>query len=136
MSGRIATPIYAAALLLTISWPVGADTPTYKLTRTEVERLSRGMQETLAGLQYLLNGYQVRQFLSLDGDAARIDGVNILALQAEILERDEHVVVAIVPYFAGWSHFVDRHFAPDLTPVVRHTVPDEHFPRFMRRLFC
>ena len=45
--------------------------PQYKVTREDVESLSPGMQAIFAGLQYLLNGYQTRQFLDLANDVER-----------------------------------------------------------------
>ena len=63
----------AIALLAVMAGAVSgaADTPTYTVTRKDVEGLSPGMQPIFAGLQYLLNGDQIRQFLSLSDDDAR-----------------------------------------------------------------
>lgn len=63
--------IPAAGLVLT------SGLPQYKVSRKDIEPLSRGMQETFAGLQYVMNPYQIRQFLDLDGDKERIEWIDV-----------------------------------------------------------
>jgi GWxTD domain-containing protein len=51
--------------------PAEAGTPQYKVSNEEVEKLSPEMRSVLAGLQYVANAYQIRQFLTLPGDTER-----------------------------------------------------------------
>ena len=60
-----------ALCVLLATAALAGDVPTYKIKRDDVEGMSREMQGTLAGLQYMLNGYQVRQFIRLESDEAR-----------------------------------------------------------------
>jgi len=57
--------------------------PSYKIKRQEIERLSPAMQSNFAGLQYLLNGYQSRQFLLLETDAEREEWLRIFWQQRD-----------------------------------------------------
>ncbi|MFQ5511748.1 MAG: GWxTD domain-containing protein [Candidatus Krumholzibacteriia bacterium] len=63
--------------------PVVAGPPQYKVTRTDVVKLSRPLQQTFAGLQYLLNPYQVRQFLSLEDDEKRVEWIKLFWKQRD-----------------------------------------------------
>jgi GWxTD domain-containing protein len=61
-----------ATLLVVLSAGVCAGAKEYKVSRVELDRMSTEMRETFAGLQYLLNPYQTRQFLSLPSDVQRV----------------------------------------------------------------
>ncbi|UCH83285.1 MAG: GWxTD domain-containing protein [Candidatus Latescibacterota bacterium] len=54
---------------------VAAKTPTYKVKKADVNKLSADMQYVFAGLHYHLNAYQTRQFLSLADDEKRAQWV-------------------------------------------------------------
>jgi GWxTD domain-containing protein len=43
----------------------------YEITRESLQGMAPAMQRQIAGLQYLLNPYQLRQFFSLSGDSLR-----------------------------------------------------------------
>jgi GWxTD domain-containing protein len=60
-----------AALLVVLPTGVYPGAKEYKVSREELDRMLPGMRETFAGLQYLLNPYQTRQFLSLPTDDQR-----------------------------------------------------------------
>ena len=60
-----------------------AGTPSYKVTRADVVKLPREMQKTFAGLQYLLNPYQMRQFLSLQDNDARVEWIRLFWKQRD-----------------------------------------------------
>jgi GWxTD domain-containing protein len=47
--------------------------PDYKITNTDLEKLSPPIQKELSGLIYFLNAHQVRQFLALQDDSLRAD---------------------------------------------------------------
>lgn len=69
-------------IILALPWSVisAARTdrvPHYKVTRQNIEQLSPAMQGNFAGLQYLLNGYQTRQFMRLKTDDERKDWLRI-----------------------------------------------------------
>lgn len=51
---------------------VTAGLPTFKVQRKHIEQLSSGMRQEFAGLHYLMNAYQIRQFLALEDDDERI----------------------------------------------------------------
>lgn len=59
------------AVLIVLLPLVTAGVPSYKVSREDVERMSPNMQETFAGLQYLMNAYQIRQFVDLKNDEER-----------------------------------------------------------------
>lgn len=66
--------LLVAALVLMALWgPGDAGTPRYKISKQDVERLSPAMRDLFGGLQYIINGHQTRQFLSLPGDADRAE---------------------------------------------------------------
>ncbi len=64
--------IVTAILFLGVSFPALGGTPEYKPTAADVAKLSPEMKDALAGLQYLLNAQQIRQFMSLPGDDDRV----------------------------------------------------------------
>ncbi|MBI4721183.1 MAG: GWxTD domain-containing protein [Chitinivibrionia bacterium] len=61
----------AAALLPAFPFPAGAREGA--LDAEAASKLSPSMRQEIAGLQYLLNKYQIRQFLSLASDSLRSD---------------------------------------------------------------
>jgi GWxTD domain-containing protein len=65
------TAVLAAVLLAVCRPPAAAAEET--LDAKAVANLSPEMQQEIAGLQYLLNKYQVRQFLALANDSLRVD---------------------------------------------------------------
>jgi GWxTD domain-containing protein len=65
--------IYLAAILIAgLLPPASGGTPEYRPKASDAERLSPEMREAFAGLQYLLNAHQIRQFLDLPGDEERV----------------------------------------------------------------
>ncbi len=65
--------VLAAAVLLAGVWAglAPARAPQYTVTPGELKKLGAGMQREVASLQYLMNGYQLRQFFDLPSDTAR-----------------------------------------------------------------
>jgi GWxTD domain-containing protein len=61
------------ALIVISSAAAKAKQPEYKITGKDLGKLSPAMQDELAGLQYLMNPYQIKQFLSLPDDSARVN---------------------------------------------------------------
>jgi len=70
-------PLALAALLLATAWgilsPALSKPPEYKITESDLKKLSPLMRNELSGLIYFLNGYQMRQFLSLANDSLRAE---------------------------------------------------------------
>jgi GWxTD domain-containing protein len=66
-------PAFAALALLVLPIAARGESATYKFGQREIERMSSALQQTFAGLQYLLNPYQTKQFLSMKSDAERIE---------------------------------------------------------------
>ena len=67
-------PLATAAVVLAIvvsATSAGAYPTEHKLKREQIEQLGRSMQLQLAGTQYILNVFQVKQFLELPDDEAR-----------------------------------------------------------------
>jgi GWxTD domain-containing protein len=52
-------------------------TPRHKVEQRDVQKLPPGMREAFAGLHYLLNAHQVRQFMSLPDDGARREWIEL-----------------------------------------------------------
>jgi GWxTD domain-containing protein len=73
----------ALILLLVLTGVVGTEAVQYKFERKEIERMSPQMQDTFAGLQYLLNPYQTRQFLSLDNELQRVQWMELFWRQRD-----------------------------------------------------
>lgn len=65
-----------ACVVLVLS-PASPRADEYKIKQAEIERLSTQMKEEFAGLHYLLNPYQIRQFLSLDSDEERVSWIEL-----------------------------------------------------------
>ena len=66
----------AAALCLSVFLapsPAGAGTPRHAVSSGEAATLSPAARAVIAGLQYLLNAQQVRQYLSLASDEERAE---------------------------------------------------------------
>jgi GWxTD domain-containing protein len=61
----------AAAIAVASAAGVRAGKPEFAIKSDSVRRLSPPMQRKIAGLQYLLNPYQLRQFFSLPTDSLR-----------------------------------------------------------------
>jgi GWxTD domain-containing protein len=57
--------------------PGGAARAEYKVGRADIQKLGREMQDVFAGLQYILNAYQIRQFLSLENDSLRREWLKV-----------------------------------------------------------
>lgn len=66
----------AAAALLLWSPLARADKVEYKITADDLRPLGSEMRAQIAGLQYILNAYQLRQFFSLPDDAARREWID------------------------------------------------------------
>ena len=66
-----------AIILLMLAPLPSAKMPEYKVARADVEKMSPEMQERFAGLQYILNAYQIRQLLSLDTDSLRAAWIDV-----------------------------------------------------------
>jgi GWxTD domain-containing protein len=91
--------------------------PEYKVSRADIESLSPGMQETFAGLQYLLNPYQMRHFLSLGSEKQRIRWIELFWKQRDPtpttdeneMEREHNIRVKLARQFyrskkwPGWD---------------------------------
>jgi GWxTD domain-containing protein len=60
-----------------------AGAPRYKVSRADIEKLSPAMQETFAGLQYLMNPYQIRHFLALRNEEQRIRWITLFWKQRD-----------------------------------------------------
>jgi GWxTD domain-containing protein len=123
--------LVAAALLFWLAPSPGiAGTPRHQVSREEAQRLSPSAREVLAGLQYLLNAQQIRQYMSLSSDEERAKWVDRFWLlndptptTPENEMRTEHLIRAGLSreYFAsrdwpGWDRrgevFI-RYGAPD-----------------------
>lgn len=70
-------------ILLAIPFAVTTSAPKYRVSRAEIERMSKEMQDTFAGLQYLLSPYQTRQLLSLKSDEERIAWIDLFWKQRD-----------------------------------------------------
>ena len=53
----------------------GARVPEYTISAADLKTLGSGMQREVASLQYLMNGYQLRQFFALPSDSMRRDWI-------------------------------------------------------------
>jgi GWxTD domain-containing protein len=118
--------------LVLLSLPTAGKTgePRHAVSREEVAKLSPDARDVLAGLQYLLNSQQVRQYLSLPTDEDRARWVDRFwqlndptPTTPENEMRDEHLIrVALAkqyfssPEWPGWDRrgevFI-RYGAPD-----------------------
>jgi GWxTD domain-containing protein len=75
--------VISAALLGVAGIMLTAGTPRYKVSRTDVEKLTPALQETFAGLQYLMNPYQIRHFLALRSKEQRIRWIELFWKQRD-----------------------------------------------------
>ncbi len=66
-------------LFLILVFPTEGDTKKsmYRITQQDLSKFSPAMRNELAGLQYVLNPYQVRQFISLENDSLREEWLNV-----------------------------------------------------------
>jgi GWxTD domain-containing protein len=71
---RIRAVLHVACVVLCAA-PALAGRDEYRIGREEVARLSPSLQRRIAGLQYLLNPYQLRQFFGLADDSSRSDWI-------------------------------------------------------------
>ncbi|MDH3215225.1 MAG: GWxTD domain-containing protein [Candidatus Krumholzibacteria bacterium] len=78
------TTVVVLALLGLVFHSAGwSGQPRYKIGKADVERLSPQLQETFAGLQYLLTPYQIRHFMSLDTDEDRVQWIELFWKQSD-----------------------------------------------------
>ena len=70
---------FLICVFLAPTW-AAAGTPRHTVSREEAEELSPVAREALAGLQYLLNAQQIRQYLSLPSDDERAQWLDRLWL--------------------------------------------------------
>lgn len=128
-SGCLSLPVAAVVVLLTP--PLSAQQPEFKVTEEALEPLSFEMRREIAGLHYLLNAHQLRQFFSLPSDEERrvwIDrwwrsqdptptsGVNEMKLEHERRVRASRVEFGWKDW-PGWDHRGEvwiRYGPPDL----------------------
>ena len=72
-------PRALAAALILVAACAGqaafARVPEYTISAADLKTLGPGMQREVASLQYLMNGYQLRQFLALPSDTLRRDWI-------------------------------------------------------------
>jgi GWxTD domain-containing protein len=94
-----------------------AAVPEYDIKSTELAKLEPRMQRQIASLQYLMNGYQIRQFLRLPDDEARRQWIirfwaanDPTPTTPENEMRTEHYLRAdiargefAIPAFPGWD---------------------------------
>lgn len=64
-----------AALLAVAALPARAGKLEYKITADDLRPLGREMRMQIAGLQYILNPYQIKQFFALPSDSARAEWI-------------------------------------------------------------
>lgn len=74
---QIAVLAVVVCTVAVLSPAPSAGKPEYKITRAAVEKLAPEMQREIAGLQYLLNPYQLRQFFSLPTDSLRAEWIEV-----------------------------------------------------------
>ncbi len=77
MKRRIVQILLAVAVSATAWAPARADgPPEFRVRASDLRGMSPRMQRTIAGLSVLLNGYQMRQLLSLPSDSARAEWID------------------------------------------------------------
>jgi len=76
MSLRTRTIVLALVAVGAVCPPVRAVLPTYEIKPADLAKLSPHMQRQIASLQYVMNAYQIRQFLDLADDDARQQWIN------------------------------------------------------------
>ncbi len=67
--------LLAVLLGVLLGPPAAARPPAYRVRARDLRGMSPAMQRTIAGLEVLLNGYQIRQLLSLPSDSARAEWI-------------------------------------------------------------
>ncbi len=76
MTKRIQQIFFLSAVLAAAAMLTAEGKPKFKITEARVRSLSPAMRQEIGALQYLLNPYQLNQFIALEGDSLRQEWID------------------------------------------------------------